>query len=143
MVIAFCGHSEIYDIFELEERVLGLLRNYADGHSVEMLIGGYGDFDDLAYRCGKRLRDDGGAVSLIYITPYLNMAERRAGYDVTLYPEIEDKPPKFAIVYRNRWMVDKADLVIAYVNYRRGGAYKTYAYAKRKGKTVINFGELC
>lgn len=71
------------------------------------------------------------------------MAERRAGYDVTLYPEIEDKPPKFAIVYRNRWMVDKADLVIAYVNYRRGGAYKTYAYAKRKGKTVINFGELC
>ena len=45
------------DILELEVRVLGLLRNFADGHSVEMLIGGYGDFDDLAYRLRGRSPD--------------------------------------------------------------------------------------
>ncbi len=66
----------------------------------------------------------------------------RRDYDSVVYPGIEDKPPKFAITYRNRYMIDKADLVIAYINHEWGGAYKTYSYAKRKGKRIINLGKI-
>ena len=39
---------------------------------------------------------------------------------------------------RNEWMVDSAELVIAYVKYSWGGASKTLEYAKRKMKQIIN-----
>ena len=35
-----------------------------------------------------------------------------------------------------------AELVIAYVNFKQGGAYKTLMYAKRKGKKIINLGDV-
>ena len=63
---------------------------------------------------------------------------RRKRYDGIIYPELEDKPKKFAIFYRNQWMVDRADCVIAYVVRTWGGAYATYQYAKKKGKEVFN-----
>lgn len=142
MVIAFCGHSEIYDDGTLEARLFHLLENVVANESVEMLLGGYGDFDFLAYKCCKRLKEQGRRVLLIYVTPYLHFVMPHEKYDEIIYPDIEDKPPKYAIVYRNRWMIDKADCVISYVNYERGGAFTTYAYAKKKGKEVINLGEL-
>ena len=39
---------------------------------------------------------------------------------------------------RNREMVDRADLVICYIEHKEGGAYKTVQYALLMGKTVIN-----
>ena len=39
---------------------------------------------------------------------------------------------------RNREMVDRADLVICYIEHKEGGAYKTAQYALMMGKTVIN-----
>lgn len=38
---------------------------------------------------------------------------------------------------RNREMVDRADLVICYIEHKEGGAYKTVQYALMMGKTVI------
>ena len=35
-------------------------------------------------------------------------------------------------------MIDKADVVIAYITHSWGGAAATYRYAKRKGKQIIN-----
>ncbi len=39
---------------------------------------------------------------------------------------------------RNREMVDRADLIICYIEHNEGGAYKTVQYALMMGKTVIN-----
>ncbi|MBR2735488.1 MAG: DUF1273 domain-containing protein, partial [Clostridia bacterium] len=57
-------------------------------------------------------------------------------FDDTLYPEIEKTSPKFAIVKRNEWMIDKSDFLIAYVEYNWGEAYRTLEYAKRKKENV-------
>ena len=62
-------------------------------------------------------------------------------YDSVLYPEIENKPKRYAILYRNKYMVEKADYVIAYVSHNWGGAYSTYQYAKRKGKNIFNLAQ--
>ena len=50
----------------------------------------------------------------------------------------EHIPPRFAILKRNEWMIDNADLVIAYVDHRYGGAYKSLLFAQRRKKKIIN-----
>ena len=62
-------------------------------------------------------------------------------YDSSVYPPIENVPMRFAINKRNEWMINQADLVIAYVDHTFGGAYKTLQYAKRKKKQIINLAE--
>ncbi len=47
---------------------------------------------------------------------------------------------RFAIDYRNRWMLDRSDVVVTYVRYP-GGAGKYKALAERKGKTVVEISE--
>ena len=59
----------------------------------------------------------------------------------TMVPDgIEDVPKRFAISYRNRWLVEHADMVIAYVLYR-GGAMQFVELAQRKGKRIIYLNE--
>lgn len=50
---------------------------------------------------------------------------------------IEKTPPKFAIIKRNEWMIDKSDFLIAYVEHNWGGAYRTLEYAKKQSYTNI------
>lgn len=60
----------------------------------------------------------------------------------SLYPEgIENVPPRFAISWRNRWMLQRAEYVICYVKYSWGGAAQFAELAKKQGKTVINLAE--
>ena len=39
-------------------------------------------------------------------------------------------------------MVDKADLIIVYIDHSFGGAYQAYQYAKRKGKVIFNLADI-
>ena len=59
-------------------------------------------------------------------------------YD-TIVPEgIETTYPRYAIIKRNKWMIDHSDYVIAYVTHTFGGAYQAVVRAKRKKITVIS-----
>ena len=57
----------------------------------------------------------------------------------TLLPEgIETVPRRFAISYRNQWMLRQADYVVTYVTHSWGGAAQFAELAERQAKTVIN-----
>ena len=91
----------------------------------------------------KDLKANFPEIELIFITPYLDINYSKLEfakyhYDDVIFPPLESVPRKFAILKRNEWMVNEADLVIAYVMYSWGGAAKTLEYAKRKKKTIIN-----
>ncbi len=58
-----------------------------------------------------------------------------------IYPALEDVPPKYAILRRNEWMVERADLVIGYITHNFGGAARTWKYAKRKGIPLVNLSD--
>ena len=63
-------------------------------------------------------------------------------YTNTILPEgIETAPKRFAISYRNKWMVEQADIVITYVTHGFGGAAQFKALAERQGKTVIELSD--
>ena len=63
-------------------------------------------------------------------------------YDYSLYPPIEKTPLKFAISKRNKWIVNEADLIIAYVSRNYGGAYSALKYAEKLKKKIINLAKI-
>ncbi len=140
MIVTFCGHSDFTSTKEYEEKLLKILEEKVGDNKVDFYLGGYGGFDNFAYNCCKKYKQSHTNALLVFISPYLNnsIKFRDCFYDYTIYPEIEDKLPKFAIIYRNKWMVDKADLVISYIERSWGGAVTTFSYAKKKGKELIN-----
>lgn len=82
---------------------------------------------------------------LVLVLPYMtnkvntdkNLLETE--YDDVMIPmELAGVHPKAAIRERNRWIVDRSDMLLACVYRDFGGAYDTMQYALRKGLTVIN-----
>jgi len=143
MIISFCGHSTFCKTAEIEEQLLAILQSQVGDATCEFYLDGYGSFDSFARECCRKFQKEHPNASLVFVTPYLKIDKYQNGlYDNSVYPPIEDKPLKFAIVYRNKWMVEKADLVISYVDCQSGGAYRTYQHAKRKKKQIINLGKL-
>lgn len=148
MIITFCGHANFKKSDELERRILDFLEERVGDNPAEMYLGGYGNFDTFAYDCCKKYKATHSNISLVFVTPYLtaeyqqnHLKYQKARYDSIVYPDLEKKPPKFAILYRNKYMVEKADYVLAYVSHDWGGAYTTYKHAKRKGKEILNLAD--
>lgn len=145
MIITFCGHAQFSKSEEYEKKILDFLEAKVGEQFADMYLGGYGDFDSFAYDCCKKYKKTHPNISLVFVTPYLtidyqrnHLQYRKMCYDLIVYPEIEDKPKRYAITYRNKFMVEKADYVVAYVSRDWGGAYAMYKYAKRKSKEIFN-----
>ena len=141
-VVTFCGHGEFYGDEEvkrwLRETVEALILRGAD----DFLLGGYGGFDICAASVVWELKKKYPAIRSTLVLPYLDRAMNAEKYDGTLYPPLEMVPRRFAVIKRNEFMVDEADIVVAYVTHGWGGAAATLAYAKRKKKEIINYGKI-
>ncbi|MBR3861700.1 MAG: DUF1273 family protein [Oscillospiraceae bacterium] len=141
-VVTFCGHADFYGAEDvkawLKETVEGLIRDGAD----DFLLGGYGGFDACAASVVWELKKQYPAIRSTLVLPYLDRKVDATKYDATLYPSLEKVPRRFAISKRNEYMVNEADIVVAYVTHDWGGAATTLAYAKRKKKEIINYGNI-
>lgn len=145
----FFGHRHLYDS---ESSIYKLLINtieplIIDSGFTEFLFGGYGAFDALAHRAADELKKSHADIKTVYVQAYYkphdaNMESIQRRYDEVHYPELEEKPPRFAITYRNRAMIDSSEFCIFYVRRDHGGAFDAMQYAKRKGKAMINLADL-
>lgn len=146
MIITFAGHKDVGMSEELKARIVAILKKYVMKEEIVFYCGGYGKFDNACAKIVKELKIEYPSIKLFYITPYvgdgaklrLEIAKMSGYYDDIIYPGLEHVPYKFAISKRNEYMVDAADLLIAFVEHDWGGAYKTLLYAKRKKKEIIN-----
>lgn len=149
--VAFFGHRYIDNPFLVDEFLDEYLRKLLSEHEyVDFLVGRNGDFDQLCssavLRTKKNYRDDNS--SLILILPYgtADYRDNQDGYE-DYYDEVEvcwessNSHPKSAIQKRNRHMVDRADLIICYVENESGGAYQTICYAEKQNKEIINIAK--
>lgn len=141
-VVTFCGHRDFYgdDAVKrwLRDTVEKLIRDGAD----DFLLGGYGGFDACAASVVWELKKQYPAIRSTLVLPNLDRKVDATKYDATLYPSLEKVPRRFAISKRNEYMVNEADIVVAYVTHDWGGAATTLAYAKRKKKEIINYGNI-
>jgi len=140
MIITFCGHADFRGEEEYEEKIISVLR---EKRADEVYLGGYGNFDSFAYRCAlKYKKEEAPNLKLTLVTPYLDGNHKKGfldgEYDEIIYPELENVPLKFAVSRRNEWMVENADVVVAFIERAFGGAYKTLSYAKKIKREVIN-----
>lgn len=146
MIITFIGHSSVINRDVIKMKVESTLRDkLPEGGKIIFWCGGYGDFDELCASVCRKIKKEYANTEIVYVTPYISPSHQvrmkdyvdSKLYDSTLYPPLENTPPKFAISKRNEWMIANADIVISYVTHSHGGAYKSLQFAKRKKKEII------
>lgn len=150
--VAFFGHRYIDNIYRVEKILENQIRKLLDENEyVDFLVGRNGDFDQCAsssvFRVRRDYRDYNSSLVLVLPYPtaeYLNSEE----YFEKYYSEIEisyaaaKAHPKAAIQIRNREMVDRASMIICYIEKKKGGAWQTVEYAIKQGKKIINIADL-
>lgn len=146
--VSFFGHRELPNMFELEDKLMSILRELISKKEyVEFLVGRNGDFDQLCSSTIRKVieRYACGNASHILVLPYeraeyLNNRESFEDYydEVEICDESSQAHPKAAIGIRNRAMVDRSDMVICYVERKSGGAYRAVRCAAGQGKVIIN-----
>ncbi len=149
--VAFFGHRYIDNPLKVEELIEEQIRKLINEKEyVDFIVGRNGEFDQCVsstvLRVQKNYRDDNSALVLVlpYATAeYLNNEEYFHDYytDVEISYKASKAHPKSAIQIRNREMVDRADLVICYIEHSEGGAYNTVKYASEQNKTIINLAD--
>ena len=100
-----------------------------------------GGFDQFAAASVWDMKTKYPDITSVLVLPYLDRKMNADHYDYTTYPPLEEVPRRFAISKRNEWLVDKSDVVIAYVTHDWGGAAVTLDYARRKKKAVLNYAD--
>nr|WP_317412343.1 hypothetical protein [uncultured Solibaculum sp.] len=138
----FIGHRSCPDLDQ--RRVRHEIEKQIWDGTTRFLCGGMGQFDWICARCVASLKRDYPAVQSSLVIPYPSFSVLEPSYfDHILYPrELGQWDFKSVIPKRNQYLVDNASLAICYVNHDRGGAAKTYQYARQKSLKLINLGSL-
>lgn len=140
-VCTFFGHHDCPSSItqNLREVLIDLIEN----HSVNRFyVGQQGAFDVIVRSVLREL------ISIYPHVDYAVVLERMPlkrdefnirDYSDTILPEgIESVPPRFAISWRNKWMLKQSDYVVTYVTHSWGGAAQFAEMAIRQKKHTIN-----
>ena len=138
MKATFCGHAQIENSEKVRDLLRSAVRNLIEEGCTEFLLGGYGAFDRMAASVLREMKKEYPQIVSVLVLPYPDHRDDFSQYDDTLYPPLENVPKRFAIVHRNRWMTDNADVLIAYVEHDWGGAAKTRSYAQKHGTRIVD-----
>ena len=141
MTATFFGHKDTPK--EIEPTLRTTLIDLIENKNVTVFyVGNNGNFDTMVRR---QLEDLSQTYPITYNVVLAYLPTKKSEYDDhtnTILPEgIETAPKRFAISYRNKWMVGQADIVVTYVTHSFGGAAQFKALAERQGKTVIELSE--
>lgn len=86
----FCGHSQVFEDFE--DKLYKVMEKEISDDMVEFLLGGYGNFDEIALQSCIKYKRTHKNVKLSFITPYFdnlylnNRKEKLKQYDEIIYP---------------------------------------------------------
>ncbi len=141
MVCSFFGHRDASATIreQMAEAAEQLIQDGAD----LFLVGNQGAFDAMALGILRQLKKQYPNIRYYVVLAYLPQ-DRMEEFleDETMFPEgLECVPPRFAIARRNRWMIEKTDVVISYVVHDWGGAAKIVSAAEKKGKKIMRLCE--
>ena len=142
--VSLFGHRRIENIFRLENQLISIIKPLLQTKSyVSFFIGRNGEFDEYAASVIKRIQKEIGKENndLTLVLPYsvADVEYYEKYYDDIIIPEtLYGAHPKSAITLKNKWMVEQSDLIIVYVEQKRGGAYNAMKYAEKRNKKIMN-----
>ena len=137
----FFGHRDCPS--SIKSKLRKVLIDLIESHAVDMFyVGQQGAFDSMVRSVLKELVSlyprINCAVVLERMPPKCDEFDTR-DYSDTMLPEgIETVHPRFAISWRNKWMIKQSDYVVTYVTHSWGGAAQFAELAEKQKKTVIN-----
>ena len=131
----FFGHGDCPET--KYSNILQAIQNLiTEKNIITFYVGTQGNFDSLVYRALCNLRADFPQIRIYRVLAYLPKDNSLIS-DSILLEGIELIHPRYAISWRNRWMIKRSDYVIAYITYNYGGAARFVNEAERRGKTII------
>ncbi len=137
----FFGHRDCIGLSrsELEKAIEDLILN----HDVDLFyVGNEGQFDALVHWVLLAMKKKYPHIRYAVVLAYPPKNIPGEDYSDTMLPEgIEAVHPRYAITWRNRWMLQRADYVITYVTHPWGGAAMFAEKAKQQNKIVFNIRE--
>ena len=140
-VCTFFGHHDCPASVmpKLREVLTGLIEHDAVDR---FYVGNNGAFDRIVRGVLRELAQEYPQISYAVVLsrmPGRQDPEHPEDFSDTVLPQaVESGPPRFAIVRRNRWMLQQADFAVTYVVQSWGSAAQFAALAARQKKTVIN-----
>ena len=131
----FFGHKDCSET--KYSNILQAIQNLiTEKNIITFYVGTQGNFDSLVYRALCNLRADFPQIRIYRVLAYLPKDNSLIS-DSILLEGIELIHPRYAISWRNRWMIEHSDYVIAYITHNYGGAARFVNEAERRGKTII------
>ena len=140
MIVSCFGHRNVpLEISEkLKTALIAIMKKYG---SITIYVGNHGSFDFCVASVAQELKRLRYPVEYYIVLAYVPTKISEFAYYrncQTLVPEgIELAHPKQAITKRNYWMVDKAQIVIAYTTKSSGGAVTAVKYAIKRNKEIL------
>ena len=139
----FFGHRESPDSIkpQLREVLIDLVTN----HDAEMFyVGNQGRFDAIVRSVLRGLKKEYHQINYAVVLAYIPGKQNEYdNYSDTMLPEgIESVHPRYAISWRNNWMLRQSDYVVTYITHSWGGAAQYAAKAARQGKSVVNLADI-
>ena len=141
MTVTFFGHKDTPK--EIEPTLRSTLIDLIENKNVTVFyVGNNGNFDIMVHH---QLEDLSQTYPITYNVVLAYLPTKKSEYDDytnTILPEgIETVPKRFAISWRNKWMIQQSDVVVTYVTHGFGGAWQFKGMAERQRKTVIELSE--
>lgn len=140
LTCTFFGHKDIRE--EVEPTLRSTLIDLIENKNVrKFYVGSHGGYDYMVRRLLIELKEIypiDYAVVLAYLPGKKYDPEIESPTDTILPDGIESVPRKFAINYRNKWMIEQSDYVVTYVKHTIGGASQFKELAEKKKKIIIN-----
>lgn len=136
MVCTFFGHRDCpSSVFPRLKKAIEDLIIYKNVKT--FYVGCNGNFDLYVYKALKELKKKYIHIDYFVILAYIPV--KHLDYEKTILPNgIENVPKRFAISYRNEWMLNNSDFVITYITHSYGGAAQFAQKAQKKKKICIN-----
>lgn len=140
-VCTFFGHRQCPDTIrpKLKQLLTELITNY----KTDMFyIGHQGQFDSIARSVLYELKAEYPWINFAIVLAYMpSKQDKHTNFSDTMIPEgIECVPPRYAIVWRNNWLLQQSDYVVTYITHSWGGAAKFAQKALSQKKMVFELG---
>lgn len=149
----FTGHRDVKksEYERLATAICSMIDTLHTEGFTEYICGGALGFDTVAAVTVINLKKLYPDIRLIIAKPCPEQASRWAEPDRALYQRILDRADEVVTVSpvytrscmleRNRYMVDRSEMLIAYVKRAEGGSAYTLRYAEKKGLDILNLAD--
>ena len=119
------------------------IENLINLHDVtQFYVGNQGDFDKKVRSVLKQLKNKYPDIDYDVVLAYVPVKKKRydcMDYSDTLLPDgIELVHPRYAIYWRNMWMLKQSQYVVVYTTSQSGNSDKFLNIAEKQGKIIIN-----